>query len=42
MSETEPLMALVETEEAAKAIAAQYGITFVSFQAGMATYSLAS
>lgn len=38
VSETEPLMALVESEEAAKEIAEQYGITFVSFQAGVATY----
>lgn len=38
MSETEPLMALAETEEEAKNIAQQYGIFFVSFQNGVATY----
>ncbi|MBD5489703.1 MAG: hypothetical protein HDR13_13090 [Lachnospiraceae bacterium] len=38
ISKTEPLMALTESEEEAKAIAEQYGITFVSFQSGVATY----
>ncbi len=38
ISETEPLMALVESEEAAKEIAGQYGITFVAYLDGVATY----
>ena len=38
ISETAPLMALTESEEEAKTIAEQYGITFVSFQSGVATY----
>lgn len=38
VSEAEPLMALTEDEETAKSIAEQYGITFVSFQEGVATY----
>lgn len=38
VSKTEPLMALPESEEEAKKIAEQYGITFVSFQSGVATY----
>lgn len=38
ISESEPLMALPESEEEAKEIAEQYGITFVSFQSGVATY----
>lgn len=38
ISRTEPLMALAESEEEAKTIAEQYGITFVSFQSGVATY----
>lgn len=37
-SETEPLMALVDNEETAMEIAEQYGITFVSFQDGVATF----
>lgn len=35
----EPLMTLAESEEEAKQIAEQYGITFVSFQSGVATYT---
>lgn len=38
ISETEPLMALAESEEDAKKIAEQYGITFVAYQEGIATY----
>ncbi|MCD7725120.1 MAG: hypothetical protein LUI12_06160 [Clostridiales bacterium] len=38
VSESEPLMALAESEEMAKEIAGQYGIVFVSFQNGVATY----
>lgn len=34
----EQLMSLTETEEEAKAIAQQYGITLVSFSDGVATY----
>lgn len=37
-SETEPLMTLVDNEETAMGIAEQYGITFVSFQDGVATF----
>lgn len=37
-SETEPLMALTDNEETAMEIAEQYGITFVSFQNGVATF----
>lgn len=38
VSETEPLLALTENEEAAREIAEQYGITFVTYQNGVATY----
>lgn len=38
VSEAEPLMALVDTREEAEAIAQQYGITFVSFRDGIATF----
>lgn len=38
VSETEPLIALTENEEAAREIAEQYGITFVAYQDGVATY----
>lgn len=37
-SAAEPLMTLTDSEESARVIAEQYGITFVSFQEGVATY----
>lgn len=37
-SEIEPLMALTDSEETAREIAEQYGITFVSFENGLATF----
>lgn len=38
ISAAEPLMALTDNEETAMEIAGQYGITFVSFQNGVATF----
>ncbi|MCH5260639.1 MAG: hypothetical protein J1F18_12835 [Lachnospiraceae bacterium] len=38
MSATAPLMSLAESEEEARNIAELYGIVFVSFQNGVATY----
>lgn len=37
-SEAEPLIALTNSEETAKEIAEQYGITFVAFEKGVATF----
>lgn len=38
ISESEPLMTLAESEEVAKEIAEQYGIIFVAYLDGVATY----